>query len=193
MKKFLTLLCVMGFVASARADWFGSSKKEEPAQVAHASSLGNTRHEILLNFSDYALNHITFSGGDVSIGMGAGYNYRLIPLLQLGARMGITHTELEIGRVKPDVTEFLFLAGGTLNFPTDWKFQDEFFGGLHLGILHRSVSGLSTTPFIFEFEVGKRFQVFQNLCYRPFFSMMIPTNGESVIGNFGLLAISAVF
>ncbi len=147
------------------------------------------RHEILVNSSEYGLNAVAFGGGSTIIAFGGGYNYRLIDLLQLGARIGVTHKDI----AAVSATTFYFLAGATLNFPTDWKFENRFFGGMHIGLIHASIGAGSTTPFIFDFEMGKRFEIFPNLTYRPTFELIVPTNGASVVAGFKLLALSLVF
>lgn len=197
MKKYLVLV-VLCISTAAFAGWFSSSKPEATTEASSGSSMSHTRHELLLNFSEYGLNVIRFGGGSAALGFGGGYNYRLIPLLQLGVRLGVTHASVSLGdtgfgaNASASGTGFLFLGGGSLNFPTDWKFQDQFFGGLYMGIVHASVGSFSRTPFVFQIEVGKRFQVFPNLCWRPMFTLSIPTSG-SVIGSVHLLSIAATF
>lgn len=146
------------------------------------------RHEILLNSSDYGLNSVAFGGGTV-VKFGGGYQYRLIAPLQLGLRTGIIFQDVS----SVSTTAFILLGGATLNFPFHWEFEETFFAGLNIGLSHASVAGFSSTPFVIDLELGKRFQIFHNVAYRPTFELLIPSNGGKVSVGLKLLAISFVF
>jgi hypothetical protein len=199
MKRLLMPLLFLCHVllASAHAELFGSRPSPTPTPQVGAVS---QRHELLLNFSDYGLNQVSFGGG-AALGFGGGYNYKLIPLLQLGVRAGVIYKSIneDTGKLNPAVgpsvssTAFLFLVGATLNFPTNWNFNNEFFGGLYVGVKHRSVLNASTTPFTFNIELGKRFALFPHFNFRPMFTLSIPTNGLPVVASFQVLSVSLVF
>jgi hypothetical protein len=169
---------------------------------ASAATSEMEQHEVLFNGTNGGLQvGGGQSGGSTPLTLGAtfGYNYQFMPGVMIGISPSIQYYNNASGTSVND-TRISFLAGPTVNFPFTDNFENAFylFGGV--GMVYDSNPTLvspsvSQTNFQFGFELGKRFQLFEHLVYRPSvgFTKETGTNAPNGIFTINVLSFAAAF
>lgn len=121
------------------------------------------QHELKLNITESAL---VVGSGSTSFALGAGYNYGLTDMFQVGGRAALTASSTS--------TTFTLLGGATLNLNLNGSGQrinyaDALFVKALIGV---TVVGAAAS-FTFEGTVGKRFAVLKNLAYTPELGLIV--------------------
>ncbi|MCB0403426.1 MAG: hypothetical protein KDD51_01475 [Bdellovibrionales bacterium] len=127
---------------------------------ASFASSPSFQHEVEMNLTESALS----VGGTAVFAIGAGYQYGLTDMFQVGGRVTFT----TVG------STFVILAGGTLNLNImnpgqKINYADALFIQAYLGF----TSAAGATSFTFEGTVGKRFAVLKNVAYNPELGLLV--------------------
>jgi len=165
MKNFRFLLLALCFAVSLP----GFAEKKSRAVINSGVDVlrideGGYKHEILLNGASQGLpisagsagGNLAFGSGTTLVNFSAGYNYDIIPILQLGIFPSISYAT-------SSGTFFSVLAGPTVNLSLNGDLQDAFFLSAAAGVTIQPAS----TGLTFRFDMGKRFKIFEHLSYEP--------------------------
>lgn len=179
-------VCLSGYAEKKKRKEYTSSSSDIHLRIDE----GGYKHEVLLNgntmLGSFALGssggNLAFASGNTIVSFGAGYNYDIIPILQIGIFPSV-------GYYTALGTFFTLLAGPTLNLSLNGDIQDAFFLSGALGF--STAPGLIGTNFDFRFDLGKRFRIWDHVCYRPSFGV-IHTLGTTFFA-FNFMGASVAF
>lgn len=150
MRKYLTLFITsavfLGLVAAG--------------PVALAAGNNTFRHEFDINPTETVLSF----GEGFAFGTETVYRYAVLPELQLSSTLGFGISD----RNTTTTTGLLLMVGPSINLPFDFDPASSFFLSSQAGLYWRTGGG-SFEQFAFAFDFGKRFQIFENVTYKPFF------------------------
>ena len=159
--------------------------------IESVETIEYSRHEILLSATrgNFAYNWPAVVGPGFDGGLSAGYDYTLFENFQIGIFPSIGYSDTA-GLHAMTAT---VLAGPTLSLPFGMGFQNAFFVSLAAGFQYQSITEINydSTDFVLSVLVGKRFQLFSNLVYRPTVGLVHSTGGNQLVVN--PLALSVVF
>jgi hypothetical protein len=174
--------------------------------VNAATNTDMEQHEVLFNATTGGLKvggGASGASSPLTIGATFGYNYQFMPGFMVGIEPSIAYTNNQPNTTTSN-TSISFLAGPTVNFPFTDKFDDAFylFGGVGMvynsagtvTITNGNATTASSTNFEFGFELGKRFQLFEHVIYRPSISYTKVTSaGLNGTFAFNVLSFAAAF
>ncbi len=183
-------LCLPGFAEKKKKKEVVEEGPSPSSKVLYMNE--GYKHEIMLNGSTQSFpispgvsgGNLAFGSGTTYLNFSGGYNYDVIPILQLGIFPSISY----VSGGGLSATMFSLIAGPTINLSLDGDIQNAFFisGAAGLTVL------ASTAEFTFRFDLGKRFRLFDHFSYEPSFGVL-KVSGYSALFVFNLLGASVHF
>jgi len=141
------------------------SAGQAQAEVAAADGVtGEYMHEI----TGGASSTLALQSGNTAFGLQAGYSYLVADGIQLTVDNAFSYLSVS----SASTYTWRVLVGPTFNFPMTSDFTNAIFVNAGIGMSLADTGSASTTNFTFGINVGKRFNLWDRVAYRPYVGVL---------------------